>query len=194
VSRLSIAIVTVKFVFAFTVPKLGGKTNFDDGMLFTLGITPIGAELQEPFFTCVPFVRGKLTVAQKLMKLLEDVAEAISPASGLNSLVPLSSKPVLIRELSSVNDDCASVELLPGVEVTFVAVEAEPEVAVAAGAETLAEAVTTGHDEAAATDDATAEGDGETTLEDATGMLEEAEATTDEVEFESVAPVAAMRC
>lgn len=84
VSRFLIASTTVKFVFAATVPKFVGLTNFAEGIAVVDAIMPIGAELHDPFLTCVPFVRGRSTVAQKLMKLFEEVAEASSPASELN--------------------------------------------------------------------------------------------------------------
>ncbi len=57
-----------------------GKTNFAEGMLSILGIAPIGAGLQEPDWTCCPFVMGRLgTVKQKLMKLFVEVSEATWP-------------------------------------------------------------------------------------------------------------------
>ena len=55
-----------------------------DGMFVVAAMMPIGAGLHEPFLTCWPFVRGNCgTVAQKLMKLLEDVKEGTWPASAL---------------------------------------------------------------------------------------------------------------
>ncbi len=43
-------------------------------------MTPIGAGLQEPVVICWPFVMGKLgSVRQKLMKLFDEVREAICP-------------------------------------------------------------------------------------------------------------------
>lgn len=70
------AIRMVKKVLAATVPPLGGKTNFDEGILVLAGMAPIGAGLHEPSTTCAPLVKGRLTVLQKLMKLLVDVNEA----------------------------------------------------------------------------------------------------------------------
>ena len=72
-----IAISTVNVCPALTVPKFLGKTNFDEGMLSTEGITPMGAGLHEPVLICFPLVIGRLgTVKQKLTKLLVDVSEA----------------------------------------------------------------------------------------------------------------------
>lgn len=87
-------------------------------------ITPIGAALHEPVLIWVPFVSGRLVVAQKLMKLFEEVAEASSPGSELNlehhgsvrllsmfmtrcthSFVPSSSKPVLTSDSRRVSED-----------------------------------------------------------------------------------------
>lgn len=76
-----IASCTVKFVFAWTVSRFFGKTNFAEGMAVVAAIMPIGAPLHEPVLICVPFVRGRFVVAQKLMKLLSEVAEATWPAS-----------------------------------------------------------------------------------------------------------------
>lgn len=71
------AILIVNAVLAWTVPKLAGNWNLDEGMLVVAAMTPIGAGLHEPVFTCRPFVMGRLgTVKQKLMKLLVEVREA----------------------------------------------------------------------------------------------------------------------
>ena len=52
--------------------------NFAEGMLSVEGMAPIGAGLQDPVVICFPLVIGKLgTVKQKLMKLFDDVREAI---------------------------------------------------------------------------------------------------------------------
>ena len=62
---------------ALIVPKFGGNTNFEEGMLSLDGMTPIGAGLQEPVVICFPLVIGRLgTVRQKLMKLFFEVKEA----------------------------------------------------------------------------------------------------------------------
>lgn len=66
----------VNGVLAFTVPKFVGNENFDEGMLSTEGMVPIGAGLQEPVVICLPFVMGSLgTVRQKLIKLFVDVID-----------------------------------------------------------------------------------------------------------------------
>jgi len=69
------AIETVNGVLAATVPKLGGEMNLDEGMFLEDAIMPIGAGLQEPVLICLPFVIGKLTVAQMFMKLLCEVRD-----------------------------------------------------------------------------------------------------------------------
>lgn len=90
-------IVIVKAVLALTMPKLGGKSNLEEGMFAVEGMIPMGAGLQEPVVICLPFVMGRLgTVAQKLMKLLLEVSEATWPASGTSC--PLFSKPVARTE------------------------------------------------------------------------------------------------
>jgi len=76
VSKFLIASLMVNKVLAATVPPLGGNTNFDEGIWVLAGMAPIGAGLHEPPMACVPSVRGRLTVLQKLMKLLVDVNEA----------------------------------------------------------------------------------------------------------------------
>jgi hypothetical protein len=54
-----------------------GKTNFEDGILLSAGIRPIGAGLQEPPGICFPSVMGRLgAVRQKFMKLFVEVIEA----------------------------------------------------------------------------------------------------------------------
>ena len=88
----------VKSVFALMVPKFLGKMNFDDGIFVVAAIIPIGAGLHEPVFICRPFVIGRLgTVAQKLMKLLEDVRDATWPASGLYSVSEQASSNLGVR-------------------------------------------------------------------------------------------------
>ena len=74
-------IFTVKLVFAATVPVFFGKRNFEDGIAALDGMEPIGAGLHEPPVTWAPFVRGRLTVLQKLMKLLVDVSDATCPGN-----------------------------------------------------------------------------------------------------------------
>lgn len=82
-----IAIWMVNAVFAWIVPKLFGNTNFEDGMFVVAAMIPIGAGLQDPVVICWPLVMGRLgTVAQKLMKLFEDVKDATCPASALKKL------------------------------------------------------------------------------------------------------------
>ena len=71
------AIWMVNFWLAGMVAPFGGLTNFDEGMLSTLGMTPMGDGLHEPVTICFPFVMGRLgTVRQKLIKLLLEVSEA----------------------------------------------------------------------------------------------------------------------
>jgi len=97
------AIEMVKAVLALTVPKFVGKVNFADGMLAVEGRIPRGAVLHEPVVTCLPLVRGSCgTVRQKLMKLLDEVADATCPASGTSC--PLFSKPVEITAGSRVGE------------------------------------------------------------------------------------------
>lgn len=60
-----IAILASKAWFAVTVPKLAGKVNLDDGILFCGIMSPIGTGLQEPALICCPFVM--VCPAQKLM-------------------------------------------------------------------------------------------------------------------------------
>lgn len=76
----------VKSVLAEMVAPLEGNWNLADGMFVLAAMTPMGAGLQEPVLICCPFVMGRLgTVAQKLMKLFEDVREATCPAVGLQN-------------------------------------------------------------------------------------------------------------
>jgi len=58
------------------VPKLGGFTNFADGMFVLEGIRPIGAGLHDPVVICRPLVKGCVDSAQKLIKLFPDVSDA----------------------------------------------------------------------------------------------------------------------
>jgi hypothetical protein len=58
---------TVNGVSGWTLPPLGGNSNLTEGMLSTLGISPIGVGLHEPPWTCRPFVMVLPT--QKPMKL-----------------------------------------------------------------------------------------------------------------------------
>ena len=52
VSRCLTAITTSKVVFALTVSKFLGVTNFEEGMFVVGAITPIGAVLHEPVLIC----------------------------------------------------------------------------------------------------------------------------------------------
>ena len=111
VSRLRIATEMVKSWFAAIVWPFLGKTNLEEGMLDEAAMTPIGAGLHEPVVICLPFVIGRLaTVAQKLMKLFVDVADATWPAVGWSW--PSFSKPVAMTLGSSVSDDWGSPLLL----------------------------------------------------------------------------------
>lgn len=94
VSRFLIAITISNVVFALIASKFLGVTNFEEGMFAEGAITPIGAGLHEPFWICEPFVRGRLTVRQKLMKLFEDVRDGDWPAVALAD--PSCSNPVQI--------------------------------------------------------------------------------------------------
>eukprot|EP00753_Platysulcus_tardus_P019083 PLAT7048.2.p2 GENE.PLAT7048.2~~PLAT7048.2.p2 ORF type:complete len:216 (+),score=6.72 PLAT7048.2:124-771(+) len=83
-------------------------------MLDVDAMMPIGAGLHEPVVICCPLVIGSCgTVAQKLMKLLEEVLEATWPAAGWDW--PSFWKPVAITDLSRVNDDwsASAAALLP---------------------------------------------------------------------------------
>lgn len=83
VSKPATAIVTVNAVLALRVSRFLGFVNLAEGMLSTDGMTPIGALLHEPVLICLPLVRGRLgTVRQKLMKLFEEMLDAIWPAAG----------------------------------------------------------------------------------------------------------------
>ena len=71
------AMLIVKALSASIVSPFLGFVNFEEGMLSTEGIAPIGAGLHEPAVICFPLVMGRLpTVKQKLMKLLVEVSEA----------------------------------------------------------------------------------------------------------------------
>ena len=84
VLRCEIAIWMVKSWFAGMVAPFLGKTNLAEGMFVVAAMMPIGAGLQEPVVICWPFVIGRLgTVAQKLMKLFDDVREGTWPAVAL---------------------------------------------------------------------------------------------------------------
>ena len=103
VSRFLTAIWIVKSVFALIVAPFGGKTNLDEGMCVVAAMTPIGAGLHDPVVIWVPFVSGRLgTVAQKLMKLFEDVSEGTWPAAGMSC--PLFSNPVATRDERRVSE------------------------------------------------------------------------------------------
>lgn len=87
------------------VSRFLGDVNLEEGMLVDAAMTPgndrgpsklvlcqvklsqnklfyepIGAGLHDPVVICWPLVIGKSTVAQKLMKLLEEVNDATWPA------------------------------------------------------------------------------------------------------------------
>jgi hypothetical protein len=83
--RFFMAIWMVNCVLALIVSPFFGETNFEEGILFSAGITPIGAGLQEPVVICFPSVIGRLgTVRQKFMKLFVDVKEETWPTSRVN--------------------------------------------------------------------------------------------------------------
>jgi hypothetical protein len=85
---------TVKGVPTRTAAKFFGFLNLDEGSLFLGAVRPIVVGLHEPVRICWPLVRGKLTVAQKLMKLFSDVGAGVVFASGPSSGArPLRSSP-----------------------------------------------------------------------------------------------------
>ena len=93
--------------------RLAGVTNLALGMLEAEGIAPIGAGLQEPFLSCWPLVMGRSgSVAQKLMKLMEDVSEATSPASDVFVFRPFCAKFAAITEDRRVKEVWAPLELV----------------------------------------------------------------------------------
>src|SRR5882762_6609981 len=100
------AILMVKALLAWIVSKFLGNWNLDDGMLAVDGIDPIGAGLHEPPLTCWPFVMGWFVVAQKLIKLFDDVREATCPATFV--AWPSCSKPLARTDGSRVKDVCGS--------------------------------------------------------------------------------------
>ena len=69
---------TLNAVFSWSeASPFAGKVNLAEGMFSLEGSIPMGAGLQEPVTICFPLVMGRLgTVAQKLMKLFDDVREA----------------------------------------------------------------------------------------------------------------------
>ncbi len=75
------AMLMVNDSFSLNCWKFTGNVNLDVGILSFAGRTPIGAGLQLPVSICLPFVIGRFTVAQKLIKLFADVklGEATSP-------------------------------------------------------------------------------------------------------------------
>ena len=83
VSMLLTARVTVKVVFGRSTSPFTGNWNLEEGRLVEAGRTPMGAGLHDPSASCVPLVRGLLTVKQKLIQLLLDVPEGVCPGSGL---------------------------------------------------------------------------------------------------------------
>lgn len=79
-----IDILIVNGVLALMVSRFFGLVNLQLGMFLLDAITPMGAALHDPSTTCFPFVKGKFgTVAQKLMKLFFDVADATWPSVGV---------------------------------------------------------------------------------------------------------------
>ena len=103
VLRCEMAIWIVKFVFAAMVWPFFGKTNLAEGMFDEDAMTPIGAGLHEPVLICWPLVMGRLgTVAQKLMKLFVDVADATWPAVAF--AWPFCAKPVAMTDWRSANE------------------------------------------------------------------------------------------
>ena len=102
VSRFLIASWIVKSWFAGTVAPFGGNTNLAEGMFDCAAMTPIGAGLHEPVLICWPLVMGRFgTVAQKLMKLFVDVADATWPAVAF--AWPFCAKPVAMTDWRSAN-------------------------------------------------------------------------------------------
>ena len=75
----------VKGWFSAKFCPLMGTMNFDEGMLDWAAMTPMGAGLQEPPTICLPFVMLRPVVRQKLMKLFDDVSDAVWPGSGLRA-------------------------------------------------------------------------------------------------------------
>ena len=66
-------------------------------------MTPIGAGLHDPVVIWVLFMSGRLgTVAQKLMKLFEDVSEGTWPATG--TFCPSFSNPVAMTDARRVSE------------------------------------------------------------------------------------------
>lgn len=59
-----------------------GLVNLQEGIAVVAGIDPIGAGLQDPPLTWAPLVIVCLVLAQKLMKLFDDVKDATWPAAG----------------------------------------------------------------------------------------------------------------
>lgn len=93
------------------VPKFGGLTNLEEGMLSTEGMTPIGAGLQDPVVICLPFVMGRFgTVKQKLMKLFVDVKDGTCPSVGTSW--PLLANPEAITFGSSAEKEKTFSECL----------------------------------------------------------------------------------
>ncbi len=79
--------------------------NLQLGIFWMGGIIPIGAGLHEPFVNCWPFEMGKSgAVRQKLMKLFDEVKDAIWPMTGAS--LPSCSKPIATTlESSAENHD-----------------------------------------------------------------------------------------
>ena len=62
--------------------KFLGLVNLLEGIAVVAGICPIGAGLQDPPLTWAPLVMVCPVVAQKLMKLFDDVKDATWPGVG----------------------------------------------------------------------------------------------------------------
>jgi hypothetical protein len=71
-----IAMVMVNAVLAAMSCMFVGLVNLQEGIAVVAGICPIGAGLQDPPLTCRPLVRVCPVVAQKLIKLFDDVKDA----------------------------------------------------------------------------------------------------------------------
>ena len=111
-----ICIVMVNGLFSAKFCKFKGFVNLDEGILLVPGIWPMGAGLHlrstsdtsrkklaegayDPVVICFPLVIGWFVVAQKLIKLFDDVKEGTWPASA--TAWPFCSKPVAITLGSS---------------------------------------------------------------------------------------------
>ena len=73
--------VMVNAVLAAMFCMFVGLVNLLEGIAVVAGICPIGAGLQDPPLTWRPLVMVCPVVAQKLIKLFEDVKDGTWPAS-----------------------------------------------------------------------------------------------------------------